>query len=138
MPAIEERNSTDGTATPRSKLFWLGRMALGVVLALGANVVVLAVAIPLGAYLNRPFETVGLAEAALLVACVVAAITVAVRKRRGLGLGLVVGCATGYVGLVVAVAALIALVVAVVVVGFVLYMLGWLFGIVGGLASVMG
>jgi hypothetical protein len=133
--AIEDRESSAETVQWRSTVSRLGRVASGIGLVLVVNVVVLAIAIPLGVYLHRLVETVGLAEAGLLVACLVAAVTATVRRRRGLGLGLLAGWATGYVGLIIAI---VTFVVAVVVIAIVIFVLWWLFLLLLGLISGIG
>jgi hypothetical protein len=100
----------------------LVRAGVGFGVALAVNVVVLFIAIPIGLYVGELFWAVVLGEAALLVGCLLAAGVAALRARRGLGLGLLVGWAAGYVGLVVTVA-LIA--IAVIVIAAVLWVL-WL------------
>ena len=114
----------------------LGRVGLGAVVVLAVNVLVIGVALPVGLYLHRPFEALAVGEGVLLLTCVVAAVTLAVRRRRGLGMGLFVGWAAGYLGLL---ALVLALFVAVVLIGIACLVLRMLLWVVGGLlAGVLG
>jgi hypothetical protein len=88
------------------------------------------VAVPIGLAIDELFWTVAAAELALLLACLLPALVV--RARRGLGPGLLLGWAVGYLGLVGTVVALVAA-------AFVLLVIAWLalsfFGFIAWLIS---
>jgi hypothetical protein len=113
----------------------LGRVGLGAVVVLAVNALVIAVAVPVGLYLDRLFEALAVGEGVLLVTCVVAAVTLAVRRRRGLGMGLFVGWAAGYLGLLALVVAFFVAVIVVAIGLLVAWVLVWVVGglIAGGL-----
>lgn len=99
------------TVDDGSRPFWSPktalRLVLGILAVVGVNIVLVLVAVPIGLAIGQLFWSVVAAEAVLLAACLVGAATVAVRGRRGLGPGLVLGWAVGYLGLIGAVVALI-------------------------------
>lgn len=106
----------------------LGRVGLGAVIVLAVNVLVIALAVPIGLYLDRLFEAIAVGEGLLFVTCVLAAVTLAVRRRRGLGMGLFVGWAAGYLGLLALVVAFFVAVIVVAVALLVLWILVWALG----------
>jgi hypothetical protein len=110
----------------------LGRVGLGAVIVLAANLLVIAVAVPVGLYLGRLFIALALGEGSLLLACAIAAITFAVRRRKGLGTGLFVGWATGYLGLIAAVAVFFLAILAISLGILAIWVLLW---VVGGILS---
>ncbi|MBX6750351.1 MAG: hypothetical protein IRY85_11895 [Micromonosporaceae bacterium] len=106
------------------------RVLAGVLGVAGVNVVLVLIAVPIGLATGQLFWTVLGTELALLAACALAAVTVAVRARRGLGPGLLLGWAVSYVGLVGVVVALLIVAIVVVAVAWlvmaILYGLGWM------------
>jgi hypothetical protein len=93
------------------------RVLVGVLAVIGVNILVVLIAVPIGLAIDELFWSIAAAELALLLACLVAAVVV--RARRGLGPGLVLGWAIGYLGLV-------GTVVALAVAAFVVFALLWL------------
>ncbi len=79
------------------------------------NVVALAIAIPLGIATDNLFWSIVFTEGGLLAVCLIAAIALAARARRGQSAGLLVGWATAYLGLIG--------IVVVAIVGFMVVML---------------
>jgi len=103
-------------------------VGLGGAVTVAINVVALLIAVPIGLMANELFWASAIAEGALLLACLIAGTILAVRRRRGLGAGVVLGWVAGYVGLLAVVVALFLLavvaLVAIVVLMFLSYAIG--------------
>jgi len=103
-------------------------VGLGGAVTVAINVVALLIAVPIGLMENELFWAIAITEGALLLACLIAGTILAVRRRRGLGAGVVLGWVAGYVGLLAVVVALFLLavvaLVAIVVLMFLSYAIG--------------
>jgi hypothetical protein len=87
----EPANRPEPVGSPGGWLRVALRALAGVAGVAGLNVVLVLIAVPIGLATGQLFWTVLGVELALLAACVIAAVTVAVRNRRGLGPGLLLG-----------------------------------------------
>jgi hypothetical protein len=130
-PAIGTEPTVSGlrqiAARSRPLLVTAFKVCVGVASTLAVNALLLLIAIPVGIAIGQLFWSVAITELALLVACIVAAAIFAVRSRRSVGAGLVVGWVVGYVGLIGLVVALIVAAVVIVAVAWVLLMVFWAF-----------
>jgi hypothetical protein len=103
-------------------------VGLGGAVTVAINVVALLIAVPIGLMADELFWAIAITEGALLLACLIAGTILAVRRRRGLGAGVVLGWVAGYVGLLAVVVALFLLavvaLVAIVVLMFLSYAIG--------------
>jgi hypothetical protein len=113
VPALSPAPTTwpsEGSAEP-TRMFsvspWVKRAALSTAkmvataaVTVVVNVVALAIAIPLGIAADNLFWSIAFTEGGLLAVCVVAAIALATRARRGQSAGLLVGWVTAYLGLI--------------------------------------
>jgi len=66
-------------------------VGLGGAVTVAINVVSLLIAVPIGLMADELFWAIAITEGALLLACLIAGTTLAVRRRRGLGAGVVLG-----------------------------------------------
>ena len=81
-------------------------VGLGGAVTVAINVVALLIAVPIGIMVGQLVWAIVITEGALLLACLTAGGILALRRRRGLGAGVVLGWVAGYVGLLAAVVAL--------------------------------
>lgn len=86
-------------------------MGLGGAVTVAINVMALLIALPIGILTGDLVWSIAITEGALLLACLTAGGILAVRQRRGLGAGVVLGWVAGYVGLLAVVVALLLLAV---------------------------
>jgi len=87
------------------------QVGLGGAVTVAINVVALLIAVPIGIMAGELFWAIAITEGALLLGCLTAGAILAVRRRRGLGAGVVLGWVAGYVGLLAVVVALFLLAV---------------------------
>jgi hypothetical protein len=105
------------------------RIATVASVTLAINVMLVLIAIPIGFAVGHTFVAVLVAETAMLTACLGTAAVLAFRSRRRDGVGVMLGWALGYVGLLGLVVAVIIAVVVVLIAVWVLVNVGWwLFG----------
>jgi hypothetical protein len=95
------------------------QVGLGSAVTFAINVVALLIAVPVGIMAGQLVWAVAITEAALLLT---------VRRRRGLGAGVVLGWAAGYVGLLAVVVALFLLAVIALIAIVALMFLGYALG----------
>jgi hypothetical protein len=92
----------------------VARLAIGAGIALIGHILVVTLAFGIGVLVGHWFLALVIAEFVLLVASLVTAITLTIRARHGLGLGVVFGWLAGTAGLMlVIVAVVVACVIAV-------------------------
>jgi len=103
-------------------------VGLGGAVTVAINVVALLIALPIGIMVGRLEWAIVITEGALLLGCLAAGAILALRRRRGLGAGVVLGWVAGYVGLLAAVVALFLLAVVALVAIVVLMYLGYAIG----------
>ena len=95
---------------------------------LAINVAVLLIAVAIGIVTGQTLRSVAIAEGALLALALGSGITMAVRRWRGLGVGVVMGSVAGYVGLLTLVVAIIVIAVVAVLCLVALMFLGYAIG----------
>ena len=103
-------------------------VGLGGAVTVAINIVALLIAVPVGIMAGELVWSIAITEGALLVGCLVAGAILAVRRRRGLGAGVVLGWVAGYVGLLAIVVALFLLAVVAMVALVALMFIGYALG----------
>jgi hypothetical protein len=104
------------------------QVGLGSAVTFAINVVALLIAVPVGIMVGQLVWAVAITEAALLLGSLTAGAILTVRRRRGLGAGVVLGWAAGYVGLLAVVVALFLLAVIALIAIVALMFLGYALG----------
>jgi hypothetical protein len=104
------------------------RVGVGGAVTFAINVVALLIAVPVGVMTDQLVRAVAITEGTLLLVSLTTGAILAVRRRRGLGAGVVLGWVAAYVGLLAVVVALLLLAVIALIAIVALMFLGYAIG----------